>query len=138
MTDYGTRIVDAGGSFHDLATNAFDTLSKLHYTDKTFQEEFDSLKVRALKEVGIELDGDLTVENMTRAVLQQVGPQALKFGIDTLAGAVINKLGDLEGPMGMLVSEALSIAVNEFSQVFTGHQKFKPGQWVLLHLDQKS
>ncbi len=38
----------------------------------------------------------------------------------------------------MLVSEALSIAVNEFGQVVTGHQKFKAGQWVLLHLGDET
>ena len=45
MPDWGTRIIDAGGSFHDVAKNAFDSLTSkarqpLNTTNAALRESF--------------------------------------------------------------------------------------------------
>ena len=78
MTDWGTRIVDAGGSWHDLTKNAFDSLSAkvrqpLNATNDilktSFSKTFGSLKKRASIEFGFDVDEGIDLENISKKIL---------------------------------------------------------------------
>lgn len=93
MPDWGLKISDAAGNLHDLAKNAFDSLSvdaraPLNFTEKalnqSFSTTFTALKSKAMKNLGLELTGNLTIENMSSLVMEKV----LEAG-GKLAGEVI-------------------------------------------------
>ena len=93
MPDWGLKIADAAGALHDLAKNSFDSLSvdaraPLNVTEKilkqSFSTTFEALKTKAMKSLGLDLSGDLTVENMSSLVMEKV----LEAG-GKLAGEII-------------------------------------------------
>ena len=69
--DWGTSIVDAGGAFHDLTKNAFDSLSNsvrqpLNVTETILKESFSktwsSFRDKTSAEFGIKLEEGLSLE----------------------------------------------------------------------------
>ena len=152
MPDWGTKIVDAGGSVHDLAKNAFDGLSNklrqpLSSADRllqgSFDETFKTLKGRAGKLLGVENADDLNVEEIGRELIKGVSGTVGRFTLEAVSGAVLAKAGGkfveaAEGPLGILISEAVTIGISEFAHSMTGISKYSIGQWVLLDLGMRT
>ena len=75
IKDWGTSIVDAGGSFHDIATNAFDSLSSgakqpLNVTEKLLREDFsdtwNSFREKTSAEFGLDAGDDYLLKQSGR------------------------------------------------------------------------
>jgi len=146
MPDWGTRIVDAGGSFHELTKNAFDSLSNksrqpLNATNEILRESFDktfgAFRKRASQEFGLDIDEGIDLENISKKILSGVSENVVRFGTEAIGGAILSKIGGAEGPLGLLVTEAITIAGAEFTRAIMGKHSYEPGQWVLLDLGSK-
>ena len=146
MPDWGLKISDAAGNLHDLAKNAFDSLSvdaraPLNVTEKilkqNFSSTFDALKAKAMKSLGLDLSGDLTVENMSSLVMEKVLEAGGKLAGEIIISGLGTAMADVEGPIGMLLSEAASLAIGAFESE-PEHEIYKPGQWVLIDNGSRS
>ena len=144
MPDWGLKISDAAGSLHDLAKNAFDSLTAdarppLNLTEKAlnqnFGKTFQTLKEKAMSNLGIELTGDITVENLSSLVMDKV--MGAQLAGDVIVSGLTNAIGDIDGPIGMLLSEAASLAISAFENK-AEHHIYSPGQWVLIDNGQRS
>ena len=140
MPDWGTLISDSKGILHDVALESFDSLSKnvrqpLNTTNKLLTETFDttwkSFRKRIQGTLGLNPEEGLTLESVSK-LGETLKGQAARFGVETVVGYVASKAANLEGPLGILMSEAVTIATTEFSAYFLGKQNFKRGQWVFL------
>ena len=141
MPDWGTKIVDAGGNFHDITKFAFDALrgsgsKAIDVSDTLLRQDFGStfnkLKSKVLQNLEIEDDQELSLENLSGLIMQKVGPALLQMvGESSITGAV-EAVSAVEGPLGILFGEVLSMAINAF-QSKTGKQNYKAGQWVLIN-----
>ena len=147
MPDWGTKIVDAGGSYHDIAVNAFDSLSsKMHQPlqdtskqlQKSFGDTFATLKARAGNALGIADVENLSVENIGKQLIKGVSTTVGRFGAEAIGGAVLQKVGGMEGPLGLLISEIITVGVSEFAHHISGTPSFETGQWVLLDLGMRT
>ena len=146
MPDWGLKISDAAGNLHDLATNAFDSLSvetrpALNLTEKalnqSFGKTFTALKAKAMSNLGIPDDTDITVENLSGLVMEKVMDAAGKLAGDVIVSGITSAVGDIEGPIGMLISEAATLAISAFENE-EEHHIYSPGQWVLVDSGQRS
>ena len=108
MPDWGLKISDAAGNLHDLATNAFDSLSvetrpALNLTEKalnqSFGKTFTALKAKAMSNLGIPDDTDITVENLSGLVMEKVMDAAGKLAGDVIVSGITSAVGDIEGPI---------------------------------------
>ena len=141
MPDWGTLVADSKGVLHDLALESFDTLSKnvrqpLNSTDKLLTDSFTTtykkLKTHIQGTLGLDPEEGISLENIARQVGSQLKSQATRIGVEAAVGFAASKAASLEGPLGMLLSEAVTIATSEFAAYFLDKQHFKTGQWVFL------
>jgi hypothetical protein len=141
-SDWGTTIVDAGGSFHDLAKNAFDSFSTnasqpLNITENllrdTFKDTWQSFREKASAEFGIPMDEGLSLENIGKKLATGVATTALELGLEAGGGYLLAKAAQVEGPIGILLSEVVTIGIAQFSKAWI-KETYEAGQWVILDL----
>ena len=139
-TDWGTTIVDAGGAFHDLTKNAFDSLSNsvrqpLNATETILKESFSktwgAFREKTSAEFGINLEEGLSLEAIGQKLATGMARDAVEFGVEAIGGAVLSKFAGVEGPIGILMSEVVTIGIAEFGKRFF-RQTYEPGQWMIL------
>ena len=149
MPDWGTWISDAKGSLHNISKNAFDSMSTssrqpLNATNKILTESFDktwtSFKGHIASDYGINMDveGGLGIEDVAAQLTKGIGQNIARVGTEALVGGVLAKVsGAAEGPLGILISDIITVAGVEFATALFDYQSFKPGQWVLLDLGSR-
>ena len=143
IKDWGTSIVDAGGSFHDIATNAFDSLSSgakqpLNVTEKLLREDFsdtwNSFREKTSAEFGLDAGDGLSLETIGKKLATGLAKDALEFGAEAVGGVILSKVAGVEGPIGILLSEVVTIGVVEFGKRFKP-RGYSAGEWVIIDMD---
>ena len=142
LRDWGTTIVDAGGSFHDVAKNAFDSLAggntqPLNVTENllrdTFSKTWSKFREKASDEFGIDLEDGLSLEKIGRQLAKGLGKNALEFTAEAAGGYLLSRVAGAEGPIGILLSEIVTIGISEFSRRYIS-TAYDTGQWVLIDM----
>ena len=146
MPDWGTFISDYQGKMHNVARASFDSLTKsardpLNVSDpvlrNTFTETFKVFKKNIGDEFNLE-GGDFTLEQIGDKLRQQLQNTGFRMGLETGAGYLAAKAGAVEGPLGILLTEAVTIAASEFTHLYAGTKAYKPGQWVFIDCGLKT
>ena len=141
--DWGTTIVDAGGAFHDLAKNAFDAFSgsnskplnaTVDIMKQSFSKTWEEFRETTSKEFGLSLDEGLSLESVGKQLMSGFAKQAIEFGVEAAGGVLLSKVAGIEGPIGILMSQIVTVGIAEFSKRFV-RVSYKPGQWVILELE---
>ena len=78
--------------------------------------------------------------------MEEIGDQlkdkALETGarlaIETASGYALKYAADLEGPLGLLLSEGLTLVTGELTFALTSGEEYKPGQWVFVNVGLKN
>ena len=147
MPDWGTLIADSRGILHDVAKNSFDSLTKdirqpLNPTQKLLSESFtttfDQFKKRMGEKFNVDVSHGVTLESVSSQIGAQLKNTATRMGVEAAVGLVAAKVATLEGPVGLILSEAVTIATGEFANYFASKQDFKPGQWVFIDVGEKT
>jgi len=141
-TDWGTFVSDSKGILHNVALNSFDTLSAtvrepLNSTNTALRENFDSTykkyKDKISDTFGLDPEEGLSLENISKSVSEMLGDTGLRLGAEAVLGYAAKSVAELEGPLGLMLSEAVTIATGEFAKYLaTGDEDYKPGQWVFI------
>ena len=146
MPDYGTLISDARG-LHDVSKNSFDSLSKdirqpINASNlllrESFSATFNKFKKKIAQQTGLDVDGGITLENIASQVTKELQTTVGRISLESATGYAVSALAEMEGPLGLVLSEALTIASSEFANYFLSKQHFKPGQWVFIDLGQRN
>ena len=90
-----------------------------------------------MSNLGLDVKGDITVENLSGLVMEKVMDAGKKLAGDVIVSGLTNAIGDIEGPIGMLLSEAATLAISAFENK-PEHHIYSPGQWVLIDNGQRS
>jgi hypothetical protein len=147
MVDYGTLIADAKGILHDVSQNAFDSITKgvhapLNASSELLQHNFtqtyQTFKKNIAEKLNIDIDKGIDLESIYEQLKGQLSKQAVRVGVESAIGYGLSLAAELEGPLGILLSEAVTIAGTEFTAYMLGKQSFSPGQWVFLDYGEKT
>tara|TARA_B100000029_G_scaffold365500_1_gene358814 strand:+ start:1234 stop:2874 length:1641 start_codon:yes stop_codon:yes gene_type:complete len=141
-TDWGTFVSDSKGVLHNVALNSFDTLSAsmrepLNSTSEALRTKFDATykkyKDKISDTLGLDPEQGLSLENISKSISEMLGDTGIRMGAEAVLGFAAKQVAELEGPLGLLLSEAVSIATGEFAKFLaTGDVDYKPGQWVFI------
>jgi len=141
MPDFGTLITDARGILHDVSKHGFDAFrgalsDPMNITDTTLSESFTTtfsiFKEKMAEKYGISAEDGLSLENISDQLRAQIVSTGGRLAAEAIAGYGIKYAANLEGPLGLLVSEALSILTSEIAFALTKGEQYKSGQWVFL------
>ena len=141
MPDWGTLISDSKGILHDVAKESFDNLtSKIrqplnttnHLLSDTFSKTYKTFQNRIKGTLGIDIEGGVSLENIGAQLSEQLKNKAVSVTVESALGFAASKAAQVEGPLGLLLGEAVSVATGEFALYFMHKQDLKPGTWVFL------
>ena len=141
MPDFGTLIADSKGILHDVSKHAFDAVySELGHGLTTndaplvesFTQAFSSFKRNIGEKYGVNLEDGVTLEDVGRQLKDQLMTTGGRLAAEAIAGYGIKAAAELEGPLGLLVSEGLSIIASEITFALVKGEEYLPGQWVFL------
>ena len=148
MPDYGSWITDAKGVLHDLSKHAFDAY---HHTSadrplnatipalkENFTSTFSVFKEKIVKKLGIDPEAGLSLEEIGDQMKDKVVQAGTRMALETAAGYGLKYATELEGPLGLLFSEALTIVTSELMFAVAGGSDYKPGQWVFIDCGLKT
>ena len=144
--DWGTTIVDAGGSFHDIAKSAFDGIHKEggQFIDATqsilnqdFSKTYQRLLAKTKKTLGLNAEDELSLENMQSQVGSKIKHHIARIGVEAIADGVLNIATDLEGPLGLLIGEAVNLGIEAFREFISDSYNYKPGEWVFIDMGER-
>jgi len=139
--DYGTLIADFKGQLHDVSKNAFDSFAKKNahaltagnkVLTESFQTTYNAFKNTVVSKLGISTDTPLTIENLGEKLKTTARDTALQLGVDAAVAMAGKYALEIEGPLGILISEAASLAIGAFESQVLGKTKYQPGQWIFL------
>lgn len=133
MVDFGTLITDSRGILHDISKDAFDSFQggiKTNGGDllENFSGAFEGFKTKITEKYGIDASQGLSLESLQKQLIDVGG----KVAFDGLTSMGLKLAVDLEGPLGIIVSEGLSILYSELSFAMSSDVEYKVGQWVFL------
>ena len=135
ISDWGTVISDFKGNLVDASRDAFDSFhngySVTSMLKQPFENTFKEFRSKIGKEFNIDAQKPLTLESLSDKVGTTLRDNAIQLGADYALQMAGKYVGELEGPLGMLISEAASIAIGEFEK-YLGKTNYKTGQWVFL------
>ena len=143
MPDFGTFITDAKGVVHDLLKHRFDATS--HDTALTYaspllthsvDEAFGKFKESVGKKLGLDIK-EFSMESIGEQIKEQLFETGTRLTTEAVLGAATKYLGDLEGPLGLLISEGMSILTGELAFLALKSTDYTPGQWVFLDCSVK-
>jgi hypothetical protein len=147
MPDFGTLISDAKGILHDVSKHGFDSFrgalsDPMNITDTTLSDSFTTtfsiFKEKIAEKYGIDIEGGISLENLGEQIKGQLFSTGGRLVAETVAGYGIKYAGELEGPLGLIVSEALSIISSEIAFALTRGTEYKIGQWVFIDYGLKN
>ena len=123
--DYGTLIQDFKGQLHDVSKNAFDSFAKKNSHALTagnellrtsFESTFSSFKDSIASKLGFEASTPLTLENLGDKLKTTARDAAVQLSVDAAVAMAGKYALELEGPLGILISEAASLAIGAFEK----------------------
>jgi hypothetical protein len=144
---YGTFITDAKGILHDVSKHGFDAFrgalsDPMNVTDSSLSDSFTTtfsvFKKKMADKYGIDPESGLSLENIGDQLRQQLASTGGRLAAEAIAGYGLKWAADLEGPLGLLVSEGLAILSSEIAFAMTKGEEYLPGQWVFLDYGTKS
>ena len=147
MPDFGTLITDARGILHDVSKHGFDAFrgalsDPMNITDATLSDSFTTtfslFKDKLGEKYGIDIDAGISLEDMASQLKEQLLSTGGRLAAETVAGYGLKYAADLEGPLGLLVSEGLSIISSEIAFALTKGTHYKTGQWVFIDCGLKN
>ena len=147
MPDFGTLISDARGILHDVSKHGFDAFrgalsDPMNITDQTLSDSFTttfSVFQKSLSEkYGIDIEGGISIENLGEQLKDQLVSTGGRLAAEAIAGYGLKYAANLEGPLGLLVGEALSILSSEIAFALTRGTEYKTGQWVFIDCGLKN
>ena len=148
MPDWGTFIADSKGILHDVTKTAFDAYHQKS-TDRPlnasnpllrdgFQNVVSVFKEKIQKKLGVDPEAGLSLEEIGGQMQKQLLAAGSRMALETAAGYGLKYAADLEGPLGLLLSEALTIVTSEITFALTKGEQYLPGQWVFLDCGLKT
>ena len=145
--DWGTNIVDAGGSFHDIAKDAFDGIHKrlkegplnstLPLLQDDFKKTYNNLMSRTREALGMSAEESLSVENMQSQLTKKIKGTIARLSIEAVADALLQAATGLEGPVGLIIAEAINFGVEAFKKYLEEGYSFQHGEWVFIDLGER-
>ena len=148
MPDYGTFVADAKGILHDLSKHAFNSYNltssshPLNASQPSLREDFTALftdfKHNMQTKLGIDPEKGLSLEEIGDQMKEKALEAGTRMVLESAAGYGLKVAAELEGPLGLLLSEALSIVTSELSFALTAGDEYLPGQWVFIDCGLKT
>jgi hypothetical protein len=147
MPDFGTLVSDARGVLHDVSKHGFDAFrgalsDPMNATDVTLSESFTStfslFKKSLSEKYGIDVEGGVSLENLGEQLKEQLMSTGGRLATEVVVGYGLQAASELEGPLGLLVGEAISILSTELVFALTRGTEYKTGQWVFIDCGLKN
>ena len=144
--DWGTTIVDAGGSFHDIAKDAFDGIHKrlkgpinstLPLLQDDFKKTYSNLMAKTREALGLSPEDSLSVENMQAQITTKIKHTIARLSVEAIADAALQAATGLEGPIGLILAEAVNFGVEAFTKYMESGYTFDHGEWVFIDMGEK-
>ena len=149
MPDFGTLITDARGILHDVSKHGFDAFrgalsDPMNITDATLSESFTTtfslFKEKLGEKYGIDVEGGTSLEDLAGQLKEQLLSSGGRMAAEAVVGAALTAVTELalEGPLGLLVTEGLTIISSELIFALTKGTQYKTGQWVFIDCGLKN
>jgi hypothetical protein len=139
MSEYFSR--DAKGILHKALESSFSqAMDSGHFPKvKKFASSFKKFKSTLSAELGLNLDNGIVLEDIGSQIKNFLASTAVRTGVETAVSFAATALIGLEGPVGIILSEAISLAGGELIHYLAaGGGAFKRGDWVILDLGLRS
>jgi hypothetical protein len=139
MSEYFSR--DAKGILHKALESSFSQAMDTGHFPKVekFASSFKQFKSTLSAELGLNLDNGIILEDIGSQIKNFLASAAVRTGVETAVSFAATALIGLEGPAGIILSEAITVAGGELIHYLAaGSGAFKRGDWVILDLGVRS
>ena len=101
-------------------------------------QQFISLKKAIKDELDVDVENGLILEDVVQQAKKFVTSEGVRHAVETGVAYVAKETMELEGPIGMLLSEAVTIIGGEILVALTGKSSLEEGQWVFIDIGAKA
>jgi hypothetical protein len=149
MPDFGTLITDARGILHDVSKHGFDAFrgalsDPMNITDTTLSDSFTTtfslFKEKLGEKYGINVEDGISLEDLGQQLKEQLVSTGGRMAAEAVVGYALTAATELaiEGPLGLIVTEGLTIISSELIFALTKGTEYKTGQWVFIDYGLKN
>jgi hypothetical protein len=101
-------------------------------------EQFINLKDAIKNEIGIDVEHGLVLEDVVAQAKDFLKSTAGRLAVETGVAYVAKEALALEGPLGILLSEGVSIAGGEIMNALSLRHTFAEGEWCIIDIGLKN
>lgn len=101
-------------------------------------EQFINLKTAIKNEIGIDVEHGLVLEDVVAQAKEFLKTTVGRLTVETGVAYVTKEALALEGPLGILLSEGVSIAGGEIMNALSLRHTFAEGEWCIIDIGMKN